>query len=119
MVFYGLIVLLIGLFLIAAFATLEEPPPPPQPPAPVAAAPPVPPTGTPTTTPTPTPTEQPTATPLPATATPIVHVVQAGDNFIKLGQQYGVAWQAIAAANGLPENAVLRLGQELIIPGPG
>src|SRR5437879_4006395 len=92
MVFYGLIVLLTGLFLVAAFATLEEP----QPPTPAAAAPP----------------------PAP-TATPIIHVGQAGDNFIALGQRYGVPWQAIAAANGLPENAVLRLGQELIIPAPG
>jgi hypothetical protein len=29
-----------------------------------------------------------------------------------------VAWQAIAAANGLPAGAFLQIGQQLIIPAP-
>jgi LysM repeat protein len=80
---------------------------------------PVPPTTTATVTSTTTSTPPPTATSPPPTPTPIVHVVQPGDNLQRLGQQYGVAWQAIAAANGLSETAFLQIGQQLVIPRPG
>jgi LysM repeat protein len=45
-----------------------------------------------------------------------VHIVRDGDNLIALGARYEIPWQEIAAANGLPENAILRLDQELVIP---
>lgn len=188
-IFYGLIALLTGLFLVGAWATFEQP----EQPRPVAQAPPPPPTappppptitlsptpassptatlvpatptsavvvvsrGPPTLTPratvtftpappptvtlsplpptpsqtatitatatttgspTPSATESPTETPPEETATPVVHTVQQGDSFQRLAQQYNVRWQAIAAANGLPENAILQVGQQLVIPEP-
>ncbi|HEV8637653.1 MAG TPA: LysM peptidoglycan-binding domain-containing protein [Chloroflexota bacterium] len=72
------------------------------------------PTGTPTETPTETP--MPTPTPQPPTPAPVVHVVQPGDTLRAIGERYGVAWQAIAAANGLPLDTVLRPEQRLVIP---
>jgi LysM repeat protein len=88
---------------------------------PTATSSPVPPTSTPTITGTPTLTSTVTETPEPPTPTagPLIHVVVQGDNFSKLAQQYGVPWQSIPAANGLPENAILMVGQELVIPTSG
>jgi LysM repeat protein len=68
---------------------------------------------TPTTTTTTTPTEAPTPSP-----TPTIYTVQQGDTLTSIGQRFGVPWQAIAAANGLPENTLLQLGQQLVIPVP-
>jgi LysM repeat protein len=45
-----------------------------------------------------------------------VHVVQPGDTLQAIGARYGVPWQAIAAANGLPLDTVLQLDQRLVIP---
>ncbi len=48
-----------------------------------------------------------------------IHVVQAGENLFRISLQYGVTVQDIVAANGLPnENAILSIGQELVIPAP-
>lgn len=65
----------------------------------------------------PTSTVLPTAT-VPPTATPVivVHVVQAGDTLYALSIQYGTTVEAIRAANGLEEGAILQIGQELRIP---
>ncbi len=60
-------------------------------------------------------TPSPTATP---TATPRVHVVQAGDNLWKISVQYGVTVEAIREANGLTEASVLHAGDRLLIPAP-
>jgi LysM repeat protein len=70
-------------------------------------------TVSPTATTTTTPTEAPTPSP-----TPTIYTVQQGDTLTSIGQRFGVPWQAIAAANGLPENAILQLGQQLVIPLP-
>ena len=45
-----------------------------------------------------------------------IHVVQRGDSLWKLEQQYGVSVGAIAAANGVPVDSILVIGQSLIIP---
>ena len=48
---------------------------------------------------------------------PIVHTVQAGQGLIEIATLYGVSMEEIMAANGLTPQDILRIGQELIIPG--
>lgn len=69
---------------------------------------------------TPTPAPAPAAT-VPATAVQVdggvMHTVQAGDNLFRISLLYGVPMDEIAAANNLENIRVVRLGQELFIPG--
>lgn len=44
------------------------------------------------------------------------HIVQPGDTGLALARAYGVPWGRIAAANGLDREAVIRVGQALMIP---
>jgi LysM repeat protein/uncharacterized protein YkwD len=44
------------------------------------------------------------------------YTVVAGDTLISIGLRYGVAWQELAAVNGLREFDLLQIGQELILP---
>jgi LysM repeat protein len=44
--------------------------------------------------------------------------VQPGDTLQSIGARYGVPWQSIASANGLPLDTILQLDQRLVIP-PG
>ena len=57
----------------------------------------------------------------PAVATPngegIIHIVQAGESLTSIAVTYDVSAEEIAAANGMSTGDVLRIGQELIIPG--
>jgi len=46
-----------------------------------------------------------------------VHVANAGDTLFSLGRRYGTSHAAIAQANGLSNNASLRVGQRVNIPG--
>ncbi len=46
------------------------------------------------------------------------HQVQAGETLSTIAQQYNLAWEALAAANGLTAPYILYAGQELIIPEP-
>ncbi len=83
----------------------------------------------PTLTPSPAPgataTPVPTAVPIPPTATPaptatpvpIQHVVQWGDTVYSLARRYGTTVEAIAQANNLPPNYLIKVGQVLTIPG--
>lgn len=48
---------------------------------------------------------------------PVVHIVQAGQGLIEIATLYGVSVAEIVAANGLTNQDILRIGQELIIPG--
>ncbi len=48
-----------------------------------------------------------------------VHVVQRGQNVYRIALRYGVTIADIARANGLANAAVVRVGQELVIPGCG
>ncbi|MFO7917092.1 MAG: LysM peptidoglycan-binding domain-containing protein [Anaerolineae bacterium] len=58
-------------------------------------------------------------TPLPSpTPTPVVHVVEEGDNLRRIATQYDRTVEAIAEANGIDEDFLLQIGQELIIPPP-
>jgi LysM repeat protein len=42
-----------------------------------------------------------------------------GDNLSKIGEQFGVSWQAIAQANHLANPNLIHVGQELRVPGRG
>jgi len=79
----------------------------------------------PVSAPVPTPTTQP-GTPV---VTPVIpgptpppggvgfpYVVQWGDTLFSIARRFGVAWQAIAAANRLVNPNLIRAGQVLIIP---
>lgn len=48
---------------------------------------------------------------------PIIHVVQPGENMYRIGLRYGVSVNAIAAANGISNPALIFVGQQLTIPG--
>ncbi|OGO06096.1 MAG: hypothetical protein A2Y73_01915 [Chloroflexi bacterium RBG_13_56_8] len=76
---------------------------------------------TPTHTRVPTETHATSATPPPTvlpTSTPIIHVVQQGEHLGKLASQYDTDMESIANANNIEVDSILRIGQELIIPGP-
>ncbi|HET6947938.1 MAG TPA: M23 family metallopeptidase [bacterium] len=55
-------------------------------------------------------------TPAPA---PVTIVVREGQSLWSLAAQYGTSIEGIQEANGLAIGEVLRVGQELVIPGPG
>lgn len=42
--------------------------------------------------------------------------VQAGDSLYQISKQYQTTVEMIAGINGIKENAVLQIGQELLIP---
>jgi LysM repeat protein len=45
--------------------------------------------------------------------------VADGDNLSKIGEKFGVSWQAIAQANHLANPNLIHVGQELLVPGAG
>ncbi|MDX1521860.1 MAG: LysM peptidoglycan-binding domain-containing protein, partial [Anaerolineae bacterium] len=58
-----------------------------------------------------------TSTPTPeANATPVVHVIEAGDTLLAIANIYGVDPDLLASENGITNPNALRLGQELTIP---
>ena len=69
---------------------------------------------TPTSTLVPTP-----VTPSP-TPTPLIHVVKSGETLLQIAAYYDVTLKELMQANALDEEAArrLRVGQEIIIPGP-
>ena len=105
------IVAVVICFLLSACSA--KPPPTPEP-----TATPRPPTATLTGTPVPTATRSPTRTIVP-TPTVITYVVQAGDVLGIIAQTYRTTVEAIAAANGITDLDLIRVGQELVIPPPG
>ncbi len=72
-----------------------------------------PPSPTPTATRTPSPT--PTPTPVPTEAV-LIHVVEDGEFLGRIALRYDVDAELIARANNISISAILRIGQELIIP---
>jgi murein DD-endopeptidase MepM/ murein hydrolase activator NlpD len=65
-------------------------------------------------------TGEPTAEPTPAPEAPPIpriHVVEEGENLTYIGQLYGVNVAELQVINNLAEDALLFVGQELIIPG--
>ncbi|HMQ51722.1 MAG TPA: LysM peptidoglycan-binding domain-containing protein [Anaerolineae bacterium] len=72
-----------------------------------------------TAKPTSTPTRRPTATPTPTpevAATPLVYVVQAGDQLLSIASRFGVDVDLLAEENGIGDPTSLQIGQELTIP---
>jgi LysM repeat protein len=63
--------------------------------------------------------QQPTAPPVetPPVPTELRHVVEVGDSLSAIAARYGVSPTEIAAANGITQTNIVRVGQELIIPG--
>lgn len=67
----------------------------------------------------------PGATPLPPTPAPseaaptlsATHTVSPGETLLMIAVRYGVAWQAIAETNGIPNPNLIFAGQQLAIPG--
>ncbi len=47
----------------------------------------------------------------------VVHVVSRGETLTKIASQYGSTVGAIAKANDLPNPDLIRIGQELLVPG--
>jgi LysM repeat protein len=47
----------------------------------------------------------------------VIHTVVAGQGLLEIAAIYGVSVEEIMAANGLTDQDILRIGQELIIPG--
>jgi LysM repeat protein len=76
---------------------------------------------TPTTAVTPT-VPPPTATVTPVlptpTSTPVVYVVRPGDSLSAIAAQFDVPVEALAEANGISDPNVIKVGQQLVIPGP-
>ncbi len=81
----------------------------------------LPPTPTATATPAPTATTVPTPTSPPASPTPIIHVVEAGDTVVGIASIYGVTPESLMEANDLTDETarLLHSGQELRIPSGG
>jgi LysM repeat protein len=74
-------------------------------------------TETPIFFPTNTPLVPPTATLQPGGT--CTHVVQQGDNLFRIGLRYNVPVASIAAANGIANVNIIRIGDTLTIPGCG
>ena len=54
-------------------------------------------------------------TPAPGVVT--IHVVQRGEDLFQIAQRYGTTVDAITAANGIDNPALVMVGQRLVIPG--
>ena len=48
-----------------------------------------------------------------------VHIVQRGENLFRIGLQYGIPYQTLAAYNGIPNAHLIYEGQAIRIPGSG
>jgi hypothetical protein len=73
---------------------------------------------TPTETLAPTATLPPSVTPLPTPLPPLRHTIVAGDTILALAIEYDVAPWSINELNNLAPDAVLSVGQVLLIPIP-
>jgi len=47
----------------------------------------------------------------------VTHIVQPGQGLLEIAAQYGIDEGTLAAANGIANRNILRVGQQLIIPG--
>jgi len=85
---------------------------------------PVPPTHTPTPTETPLPTETASITPTPTISGPFIYIVEEGDTLYSLAMEFELEILVLVEANKErleldPENPIIRIGDELLIPPPG
>src|SRR3972149_916592 len=75
------------------------------------------PQATPIATSLPTDVPAPTFTPTPPG--PFLYTIQPGDTLGSLALEFDVALEELLAANGLTEDAILSVGQQITIPVPG
>ncbi len=101
-----------GLTLSFASTSTPEPTDIPGPTSPL-------PTGTVAMTQTPTETPIPSETPSPTAAEPFLYLVESGDSFLIIGEKFDVDYLIIMVLNGLTDDTILYVGDELIIPNPG
>jgi len=47
-----------------------------------------------------------------------IHVVQPGETLSQIAKQYGVSVDALMATNHIADPHLIKIGQELVIPGP-
>jgi LysM repeat protein len=66
-----------------------------------------------------TPTAAPTSTPTAEVSGERTHVVQPGENLFRIALHYGMAYQTVAAANGIINPDLIYVGQRLTIPAEG
>lgn len=59
----------------------------------------------------------PGGTPQPATGGPVIYIVRTGDTLQIIAARFGTTWQALAAANNLPNANFISPGQQLLISG--
>ncbi|MCC6169226.1 MAG: LysM peptidoglycan-binding domain-containing protein [Caldilineaceae bacterium] len=59
----------------------------------------------------------PPAQPLTIPAEGMDYTIRPGDTLLSVALAYGAAWENLAAANGLSENALLQIGQVIRLPG--
>jgi LysM repeat protein len=117
----AVIVMLIGIFLIyisltgaaGNIAFLTSPTP-----SATATATSPPPTGTSSPSPIPSDTPIPSETPVPTASEPFPYTVQSGDSLFSIAEQFGIDYVAIMVLNGLTNDTVLFVGDELTIPHP-
>lgn len=60
--------------------------------------------------------EDATPSPTPQNSDPVIHIVQSGENLLRIAEAYGTTVEAIVAANAIPDERFIDVGQELIIP---
>ena len=77
-----------------------------------------PPTETPTITLTPTETPIPSDTPTMTAAAPFNYLVESGDNLVTIAEKFGVDYLIIMVLNGLTNDSLLFVGDNLTIPHP-
>jgi LysM repeat protein len=78
-----------------------------------------PPADTPTITLTPTETLIPSETPTMTASAPFVYLVQSGDTLVSISEVFGVDYLTIMALNGMTNDSILFVGDQLTIPNPG
>ncbi len=58
----------------------------------------------------------PNATPAPASRFDSTYTVRPGDTLFSVARRYNVSPQSLAAANGIADSGLIRVGQKLIVP---
>jgi LysM repeat protein len=69
-------------------------------------------------TPTPAPTTATPTTVVAPTPTTVVHIVQPGESLSAIALRYDVPIEVLAEANGIEDPNVIKVGQQIVIPGP-
>jgi LysM repeat protein len=66
-----------------------------------------------------TPTYTPSPTPTMTASAPFNYLVESGDTLVLIAEKFGVDYLTIMVLNGLTNDSVLFVGDQLVIPNPG